>query len=298
MHAVRTSGATPHRWAPIRRGAPAVRALLVQGGPSASADRRVAAAAELADSFEARLIGVGPPRDPCDVAPSDACASPTGRVADTRFDVSESERRFRAQAAAVAAGVSWTTAELNDTSAALIAAAHAADFIVVDLQPDPSDAQLDMGTLLRGAGRPVVACPGDRSLIGETVVVAWKDGPSCRRALQSAAPFLDGARRVHLVAIQFGGDAAPARRKLHEVAAALRLRGLQSCSGTFLDEGERPRVLQAAIVAERLLSFAEEAGADLLVAGAYGRSGVTRLALGSHTEELIAQSRIHLLLQA
>lgn len=72
-----------------------------------------------------------------------------------------------------------------------------------------------------------------------------------------------------------------AREALSAVAAAAEEAGVD-CE-TALDEGPPP---------QRLLEHAESVGADVIVAGATGRSSFKRLVLGSTTEQLLSEAPV------
>ncbi len=139
-------------------------------------------------------------------------------------------------------------------------------------------------TLAR-SGRPVLLAPAEPpSGIGYVVAVAWNASPQAVRALAAALPFLKKANAVSLIT---AGDAdAGGSRSIidylawHGVTAERR--------NVAADSGRHGgRVLLAA---------AREAGADLLVMGAYGRAPWREQLFGGATRAALATMPLPLLL--
>lgn len=137
--------------------------------------------------------------------------------------------------------------------------------------------------LVMQAGRPVLIVPDPvRALAADTVLVGWKDTRATRRAVADAMPFLKRARKVIIVEVaDEDGGLADARRNTREVGAWLEAHGV-ACE---------PRAL--AVEDERiapLAGIAEDEGADLIVAGAYGHSRLREWVLGGVTRDLLRQT--------
>jgi nucleotide-binding universal stress UspA family protein len=129
-------------------------------------------------------------------------------------------------------------------------------------------------------GRPVLLAPTDgRRLRGEAVVVAWKDSREARRAVADALPLLQRAGEVIIQAVCETADDECASFQAADVAAALKRHGVRARSAVA--QG-RP-----GDVAEVLRMTAEAAGADLIVAGAYGHSRAREWVLGGVSYELM-----------
>ena len=103
-----------------------------------------------------------------------------------------------------------------------------------------------------------------------------------------ATPFLARASNVVVLAVSYESDPIRMTLRLDEVAAGLKQRGVPAI-------GRLSRLGQPTLAAT-INVMAEEYGADLVVAGAYGQSGLHRTLFGSTTEALLRQSRTALLL--
>ena len=110
------------------------------------------------------------------------------------------------------------------------------------------------------------------------MVVAWKDTRESRRAVTDALPFLKLARKVVVVAIDSDGS-PPSSNALAQVAQRLARHDVQATTE------ETPK--GHGTVTEAIEDAARRHGADLIVAGAYGRSHLQEWWLGGVTEDLV-----------
>jgi nucleotide-binding universal stress UspA family protein len=143
----------------------------------------------------------------------------------------------------------------------------------------------EIGRLVLGAGRPVLLAPATPAREIRTIVVAWKDTPEAARTVSAAMPILERARQI-LVVTAAEDDGQPSDHQ--GVADHLRWHGLNA-------EAHRidPRGRDAC---DAVLETARAAGADLLVAGAYGRSRLSEVIFGGFTEGLLEDASLPVLL--
>ena len=161
------------------------------------------------------------------------------------------------------------------------------DLIVVE-QPAKL-ASLTEATLedaLFESGRPVLMAPPRRAAtIGGTVVVAWNGSTETARTVALAMPFLTQAQDVQIVTVEGGMTPGPSgedlARSLGRHGMPVRWRHVQPKSRTtgevFLDE-------------------AREAGADLLIKGAYTQSRLRQMIFGGATRHIIMEATMPVLL--
>jgi len=160
--------------------------------------------------------------------------------------------------------------------------ACSADLVVTADGNDDVFRALDIGSLVLGAGRPVlVAADTAGHLVGKTVLVAWKDSREARRALSDALPLLAKAKEV-VVATMETASGEGVRDSLVDVAVFLEQHGIMA----------RTEVIARAADGEGLVAFARSVHADLIVSGAYGHSRLREWAFGGITRSLIGESRI------
>ncbi|WP_137151827.1 universal stress protein [Devosia sp. FKR38] len=180
-------------------------------------------------------------------------------------------------------GVQWPANGLIDL-------ARTTDLIVVGSgQNKGQDAAstIDIGEVLLGAGRPVlIAAEGSSKLIGDKIIVAWKDTKEARRAIVDALPFLKAASDVQVLVID-EGNLASERASMQDAVAWLISHDVKAHGDVLPNEGS---------VADTITKAALAAGADLVVSGAYGHSRLRQWLVGGMTRGLLATNGIHRLL--
>ena len=253
---------------------------------------RILCAADLADQFDALLLGCG-----CE-APQPIPMGPFGATnGDLVVEMQELAVHHLADAEAVfrklAGGrtLAWTSM-LTLPDEALPLAARQADLIVTS---HPTNNRIDVlrnedpGLLTVIAGRPVLITPPDRDhLDARRVMICWKDSREARRALADAMPFLQKARDVLVVEVAQAGDLADAKRCVDDVAAGLRRHGVNAVGEAMTKERHDVTTL--------LLDRARAFGAGLVVAGGYGRTRLGEWAFGGVTKGLLDQTEHFVLL--
>lgn len=143
--------------------------------------------------------------------------------------------------------------------------------------------------VLFNAAAAVLVVPPElpRLLKLQSIVIAWKDTLECSRAIAASLPFLKQASRVFLVSVSNGTDGGLDWASAADMAAHL------SHHGIAVEVRSMPKSKDTA---ELLLDEANYAEADLLVAGAYGRSRLSEMILGGVTRHLLTHSTVPLLL--
>jgi nucleotide-binding universal stress UspA family protein len=255
---------------------------------------RVQFAADLAKTCSATLIGAAAslPEPVVEMLASGGAAIAAGVLTEEQDDLA---RRFAASKAAFdqamsGAGVAaeWRTT-VDFPALAFEALAARADLIVTGPSQTSSAANgyFDYGDLVMRAGRPVMSVPRGVARLGYSIaLVAWRNTPEARRALVDAVPLLGLYRAVVLVHVCEGAE----RTDPSLADAQAFLRGHDVPSTTRVVDVDR-RGPAAAIAAA-----AADAGADLIVAGAYGHTRLREWVFGGVTRELFRGSRVACLL--
>lgn len=119
------------------------------------------------------------------------------------------------------------------------------------------------------------------------VALAWNGSIQAGRAMRAALPFLQKA--VQVTVLQRAGSADD-----QDLAHYLQAHGVKTVN--FKTYGEK--ALTARGWGRALLAAAREAGADLLVMGAYGSSMGSLLGFGRATEKIVGSSPVPVLLSA
>jgi nucleotide-binding universal stress UspA family protein len=250
-------------------------------------EQRVELAIDLADRFQATLIGVAG----CALWPA-FMAGDVGLTESNQYDLQKVTARFehwgetlRAQGRSLKR-IEWRSA-LEPPGELLLREARAADLLVIGRRRSRDDA--DPGVIVLRAGRPVLLVPDTVAALPlRRVVVAWKDTRECRRAVRDALPFLQQAKEVLLIEIGEDDSQSQAKKNLADVAAYLVRHQVVVAAEVW----RRPRGL----VAADLLHVVQEEKADLIVAGGYGHSRLGEWIFGGVTRELLSASPVCCLL--
>lgn len=253
------------------------------------AEAHVDHAAQLARTFEGRLVGLG-------------CHRPTpwprdGAVAFIEGDPLTLELRA-AEEAAVAreevflqrcrlAGLAASEAILENTEMASAVCRHAveADLVVVTQPPGSgaqhAERQRRAHVILQDCIRPVLMLPrtGRFAPLPSVVLVAWDGSGGAARAATAALPLLRRAAAVHLVQVaSHHEDTAPLRPGIERAATWLSGHGV----------AVRADVVSSILPAgEAISTQVAHGGAELLVMGAWGHSRVVERVLGGATRTMV-----------
>ena len=253
-------------------------------------DACLAVAGDLAERFEARVIGIAA----SDIRPTLYFAEGDyaqkvleEEGAAVRKRLSELETEFRASVSKRAKSVEWRCA-LTLPIPYVMQHARAADVLVVGARTeaivDPCVAA-DPSDLVMQAGRPLAVVPPTVQWLDlRSVLVAWKDVREARRAVFDALPILAAAKDVTIAEIpEQDTERADSLSHVEDVAGWLRGHGI--VANTVVPEAET-----GALVAEQLDRIAANVGAGAVIAGAYGHSRFREWILGGVTRRLAAES--------
>jgi nucleotide-binding universal stress UspA family protein len=268
-------------------------ALMVQVHADPVCEPRLRLAAGMADEMDAALIGIGvetflPP------AEGAAWTYAGGAIAEAvdaqvKDELVQAEQRFRAVCSGVRRGIGWRAFAASPWPQIALQS-RAADLVICGVSPgrdDLVDREASAADLVMSCGRPVLAGPAEVDRLDlRHVLVAWKDTREARRAVADALPLLLKAEEVLLVQGPEPGHEDPAI-SLAAAAEALRRHGVRSAV----------RVLPAdQPTADAILEASVDEDAQLIVAGAYGRSRLREWAFGGVTRRLLQQTAKFVLL--
>ncbi len=267
--------------------------MMVHVGEEAHSDSRLRLAAQLADRFNARLIGLAAEEQrPLFVTDGFVV---DGEIAEREYReiverLAAREQYFRAQAGGTKKEAEWR-AEVGNPAAVLATEVRAADLAILGREPSSTDfyRALDPAATVLRLGRPGLIVPsGVGNLEAKQVVIGWKDTRECRRAIQDALPFLHEASSVIVVEVCSAGDSDEARTRVGDVVRYLARHRIEA-------RGEAVSQTKST-VAEELIQIAHRQSADLIVAGAYGHSRLGEWIFGGVTHDLLSTSPICCLL--
>lgn len=274
--------------------------ILVHCNDKRRVARIAAVAVDLADRFDAHLIGLSV-SPPVHLIPAGMPGTPDVIVDDARCQAYRRDNPELRQAFHEAAGraekvvAEWHERDSDSASvrAVALAAARTTDLVVV-AQKDPTwshTSHLDIDdALILGSGRPVFLVPNDglASAAARRVLVAWSGTREAARAVFDALPILQQAEEVRVIAIT-GSDADPVTQEADGDICTALTRHKVKCGAiehlaTHADVG---RCLTQQAIAHK---------ADLLVMGCYGHSRLREFVLGGATRHQLRHMMIPVLM--
>jgi nucleotide-binding universal stress UspA family protein len=178
--------------------------------------------------------------------------------------------------------------DIGDELDRLIAHSRRHDLVVVKggSRIDGAMGSDDVGRLVLSAGRPVLLAPAVHARMVRRVVVAWKDTPEAARAVTAAMPVLKVAKSIYVVEASEDDDPQAGQ---NGVVNHLQWHGIAAEAHRVEPRG------RAAY--DAVLETARALDADLLVAGAYGRSRLSEIVFGGFTEGLLEDASLPVLFQ-
>ncbi|WP_367849327.1 universal stress protein [Rhodoferax sp. WC2427] len=251
------------------------------------------AAGDLAERFQAHVVGIAVCR-PMQMVYGEAYLSGeliAQEKTEMQAEVDAAEAEFRGALEGRAASMEWRSMVMFAPMADFVVhEARCADLLItargIKDSLDPSRG-VPVGDLIMQLGRPIFVVPPvleDHSL--DRVVVGWTDSREARRAVVDAMPLLQKAAHVVVAEMAADADFADAHRRLADVVQWLRRHGVVARSLVVLSSGDDAAGLDA---------IAEEQGAGVIVAGAYGHSRLREWAMGGVTRKLLQHADRYLL---
>ena len=252
-------------------------------------DSRIRIAAEIANRFDAVLIGVAgwlPSRERGGWLAAEL-ASDDERLDRISVELDRLAERFRSVAHRTVGNMEWRKS-FHFPREVITTEARAADLVVIGSHSHPEDAYhvFDPGMVLLNAGRPVLVVPDGlgEDYPGRRALVAWKDTREARHAVQSALPYLRMAEHIALVEVAENAPEAAARARLLDVDKYLARHGIAVKTKVVLEPD--------ASISDQLINEARKQGADLIVAGAYGHTRLAEWVFGGVTRGFLQNSDI------
>jgi nucleotide-binding universal stress UspA family protein len=268
--------------------------IMVHVGADAGTQARVDIARSLATRFNAGLIGIAGQAAPA-MVPGDIVGEIDHRGGG---DIVEGDEIEQPDTTAI---VSWLAAlakafkekaepntnatfrsAVEQPTAFIVREARAADLVIVGraAASDIAERAVDPANVLVHCGRPLLVVPDAvGTLSADRIVVGWKESREARRAVRDALALLKGAKEVTIAAIEEPGQSLDDSGPVDDVAAYLARHGV-SISATITRRF-------AGSVSGGLAAIAGEKGADLIVAGGYGRSRLSEWIWGGVTRDLL-----------
>jgi nucleotide-binding universal stress UspA family protein len=250
-------------------------------------DSRIRIAADIANRFDAVLIGVAgwlPSRERWLAAEFELGDDRLDRIS---VELDRLAERFRGVAHRTVRNMEWR-GSFHFPREVIAAEARAADLVVIGSHPVAEDVYhaFDPGMVLLNAGRPVLVVPDAlaNAFAGERALVAWKDTREARHAVQSALPYLRMAEHIALVEVAEEVLEPAARERLNDVEKYLLRHGIAVNTKAVLHPHGS--------ISDQLRDEAKKEGVDLIVAGAYGHTRLGEWVFGGVTRGLLQKSEV------
>ncbi|MFC3457653.1 universal stress protein [Massilia haematophila] len=267
--------------------------IIVHVDDSPALDARLRAAAWLANAHEAHLVGAaatGMSWPAYALLTGSMAVAPGDEYDALRTAGRQSLERFAGRARQL--GVQSLEGRLveDENRDALLLQSRYADLVVIgqDLPAPGSPRGLPQYLALHGP-RPVLVVPPAYvgQPLADSIVVGWDGSVPALRAIDGALPLLAGAAVVRLALIDperesgLHGDEPGADMALYLARHGVKVE-------VVVERGKRP-------AGQALLGIAQDAGAGLLVSGAYGHSRYREIVLGGATRVLLERAPLPVL---
>lgn len=271
--------------------------ILVHCDASRTVGDRLATAADMAQRFEARLVGLHA-REPFEVVSFvdggmgvaalmeayEAGCETAEKTARSAYDKATKGRNFPAE---------WRVVEAFSDDALAVSARYADLLVLGQADPDdPAGSRNDLPEAMAFAtGRPVLVVPkiGTLSSVGKTVMLCWNASRESARAAADALPFLRAAEKVIVLVVDPAVSAdGHGPEPGADVAAWLARHGVKVTV--------QRDVAADAQVGEVILSRAADHGVDLIVMGIYGHSRLREMVLGGVSRTLLSSMTVPVLM--
>jgi nucleotide-binding universal stress UspA family protein len=167
----------------------------------------------------------------------------------------------------------------------MIEEGRGADLIVVNAIDREASAGVELDfaeRLVIGAGRPVLILPRAGEFQFGEAIVGWNGSREAARAVFDAVPLLKASTGARIVAVD--PQKNPEQRGSipgADLAESLARHGIKATSEPYLTDGLEPGLA--------LIQHAKDAGAALIVMGAYGHSRFREFILGGSTASVLAK---------
>ena len=164
-----------------------------------------------------------------------------------------------------------------------------ADLIIARRPEEKEEEEVTFPMILEAAlldtGRPVlVVPPSDPREFGSKIAIYWNGSPESGKAMSYAMPFWGSAEEVCVFQVNETKHRGP---RATDVVTYLAWHGV-TAEGRNLEPGESD--------SESLLTATHDAGADMLVMGAYTRNRLRRLIFGGVTRDVLRRSHVPVLM--
>jgi nucleotide-binding universal stress UspA family protein len=176
----------------------------------------------------------------------------------------------------------------------VVSRARASNLVIVSATDPaaPTGVEQDfVEQVVMSAGRPVLVLPNKGKGLEtlKEIVVGWDGSREAARAAFDSLPLLQAAKTVRIVSVD--PQKKPENRKSvpgADIAESLARHGVKAVAESYPTEGLDP--------GQALLRNANDAGAELVVMGAYGHSRLAEMIFGGATQFVMSRQNLPVLM--
>lgn len=241
-------------------------------------------AAELAERFDARVIGMAATvlRPPFYYTDGMYGAEILKREeVELQKGLANAEEEFRQALKGRIKHTEWRTSLRTIAKDFVPSQARGVDVVVTAAQQESESdpyTSASPSDLVMEAGRPILVVPPSTLRLDlRRILVTWKDTREARRAVADALPILQQAEEVTVAEVCSAIDESQAQARVDDVASWLLQHGVPASAITAEDT----------MTSENLEDIASNMDAGLVVAGAYGHSRLRQWVLGGVTQHFV-----------
>ena len=273
--------------------------ILVHVDGSARTEERLRLAANVASGHDAHVTGVFVVPDPYIAAYMASGYVPVEIFEAQREEAlkqSETAKKLFADIASKAGIKSEFRTEEGNVSDVVARHARYADLAIVGKGDRDEPVKFPYpelsGDIVMTCGRPVLIVPnaGHFESVGKRILVCWNASREATRAVNDALPFLAGADKVTILAVNptkaAGGDHGDVPSA--DIALHLARHGVKAEAAATAADGID--------ISDVILARASDLGADMIVTGAYGHSRTREWVFGGVTENLMRDTTLPVLM--
>jgi len=286
---------------PARKAATvALKEIVVFLDGSQASDVRLEIALEIASRHDALLAGAYVPEEsilaryPDEFARGDAVADVVSRETSAE-DAGLARAASHFMEASRKAGVSgeWRPIAKYGTAADVVRCARYAELSIVgQFAGRGASALWRPEELLFAFGGPALIVPQETPpshRVGRHVLIAWDASREAKRAVADAMPFLAAADRTTILVVDPQGQHTAGDHGLAAaLAARLKRHGIDAAMVNAISGGRN--------IGSVILEQAKDAGADMIVMGAYGHMRVIEMIFGGATRTVLADMAVPVLM--
>ena len=262
-----------------------IKTILVPIGHDAGAEKRIEFAAELANKYDAHIQALHvltPAGDMFKYTPVEAYTAEAfdQYERDLQLEAEKYREKYEKQLKSAGVRYDWCQQQGNMLDF-LNLHSRTADLTILTQKGDTLDDIMGvMNDFIIESGIPAIIIPETGASVDyKNILVAWDGGQQCAKATHDAVPILKNAEKVTVLTI-----AEDKKNQLPEADICVKLarHGINAEALTVTDANS---------ISKCIVETADNVGADLIVAGAWGHRRLREIIFGGVTKSLLSNQK-------